>query len=169
MHIILIDDSVCPLEHKLLNIVESATGGNPALDIGTTLRVGAWVSGGRNWGGTLDEVRIWDRALSQSEIQSNYDTELVGDETDLLLYYKCNQGIANGDNGSGCPSSIPCEDSASSSAWMLDDTPLLVFVAFGAEAPSKLQKRQRNSFSSSSSSSSSTGFSFKAKHRRHCT
>ena len=51
-----------------------------------------------NWGGTplplngnMDEVRIWERPLSASEISLNYDKCLSGTESNLLVYYRCNQ------------------------------------------------------------------------------
>ena len=37
--------------------------------------------------GQMDEIRVWDRALSVGEIQSNSFAELDGTEEDLLAYY----------------------------------------------------------------------------------
>lgn len=48
--------------------------------------------------GTMDEVRIWNTVRTESEISSNMNTELVGNESGLVLYYKFNQGVASGDN-----------------------------------------------------------------------
>jgi hypothetical protein len=48
--------------------------------------------------GDLDEIRIWSTVRSQTTIQAEMNTELVGDEPGLLRYYNFNQGIANGDN-----------------------------------------------------------------------
>ncbi len=49
--------------------------------------------------GNMDEVRIWDRALTGTEIAANYNHCLAGTEQNLLLYYRCNenQGIAVSD------------------------------------------------------------------------
>ena len=51
-----------------------------------------------NWGGTplplygnMDEVRIWERAVTDAEILANYDHCLTGNEPNLLVYYRCNQ------------------------------------------------------------------------------
>lgn len=51
-----------------------------------------------NWGGTpmslfgnMDEVRIWERAVTNAEILANYNQCLTGNEQNLLLYYRCNQ------------------------------------------------------------------------------
>ena len=43
--------------------------------------------------GSIDEVRIWNRALNQCEIENNIDGELQSGQTGLLAYYKFNQGI----------------------------------------------------------------------------
>ncbi len=46
--------------------------------------------------GNMDEVRIWNRPLTATEIAANYDKCLSGSEQNLLLYYRCNQpGGAN--------------------------------------------------------------------------
>ena len=49
--------------------------------------------------GSIDEVRIWNIARSQVDIQNNMNNELNGTETGLLSYYKFNQGTAGGANG----------------------------------------------------------------------
>ncbi|MBN4071473.1 T9SS type A sorting domain-containing protein, partial [Crocinitomix catalasitica] len=36
--------------------------------------------------GMLDELRIWDKILTPTEIFDNYSSALIGDETDLVLY-----------------------------------------------------------------------------------
>jgi len=46
----------------------------------------------------MDEVRIWNTARTQSEIQSSLNTELSGTETGLMAYYNFNQGTAGGTN-----------------------------------------------------------------------
>ncbi len=48
--------------------------------------------------GSLDEVRIWNRALCQSEIQHNMNCQLALPQTGLRAYYRFNQGILAGDN-----------------------------------------------------------------------
>lgn len=47
---------------------------------------------------SLDEVRIWSRALSVCEIQNNMTGELGSGQTGLVAYYKFNQGSVNTDN-----------------------------------------------------------------------
>jgi hypothetical protein len=48
--------------------------------------------------GDMDEVRIWDIARSQVDIQSTMNQELTGIESGLIAYYNFNQGIPGGDN-----------------------------------------------------------------------
>lgn len=48
--------------------------------------------------GAMDDVRIWNIARTQSDIQSNMNTELTGTETGLVAYYTFNQGVAAGNN-----------------------------------------------------------------------
>jgi len=55
-------------------------------------------SSGRFIKGSFDEVRIWNIAKTQSEVQSTMYSELVGNESGLVAYYNFNQGIAGGDN-----------------------------------------------------------------------
>jgi hypothetical protein len=59
---------------------------------GTNLGSGAYFNG------TIDEVRIWNTARTDAQIQSFMNTELLGNETGLVTYYNSNQGIANGTN-----------------------------------------------------------------------
>jgi CubicO group peptidase (beta-lactamase class C family) len=42
----------------------------------------------RPFDGTLDEVRIWNRALTQSEVQTYSDSTLTGTEPNLVAYYR---------------------------------------------------------------------------------
>jgi Concanavalin A-like lectin/glucanases superfamily/Secretion system C-terminal sorting domain len=45
------------------------------------------------FGGSMDEVRVWGRALQQSEIQNNMSCEMnPSGQTDLLMLYHFNQG-----------------------------------------------------------------------------
>ncbi len=52
---------------------------------------------GAFYDGLIDELRIWNRVLSASEIASNYQSPLNGSETGLKLYYK----FDNQQNGPG--------------------------------------------------------------------
>ena len=65
------------------------------------IRFGKWTGGGNstNYGGMLDEMRIWNYARTLEEIEANRFCELEGTEAGLVDYYNFNQGIAGGDNG----------------------------------------------------------------------
>ncbi len=52
------------------------------------------------YGGRADEVSLWNKALTQAEIQDMMANELAGTETDLVVYYKFDQGAPEGDNRS---------------------------------------------------------------------
>lgn len=55
--------------------------------------------------GSMDEVRIWNRALCQGEIQNNMNGELKLPQSGLVAYYRFNEGLASANN-SGVISSI---------------------------------------------------------------
>jgi hypothetical protein len=64
---------------------------------------GAWYLGRRwdgadHYAGRMDEVRIWNRALSASEIANRMNCEPGGDPSGLVARYGFNQGNAQGDN-----------------------------------------------------------------------
>jgi len=50
--------------------------------------------------GDMDEVRFWSRALCQAEINNNLSCELGGTQTNLVAYYKLNEGYVNSNNTS---------------------------------------------------------------------
>ncbi|MEN9973585.1 MAG: hypothetical protein RIS20_1932, partial [Bacteroidota bacterium] len=52
------------------------------------------------YAGLLDEVRFWNVARTQTEIQATMNNELVGNESGLVDYYNFNQGVVNGNNTS---------------------------------------------------------------------
>ena len=61
--------------------------------------IGAWAAGGNCYSKSqIDEVRVWNTIRTASEISSNYNTTLAGNETGLVAYYNFNSGIAAGTN-----------------------------------------------------------------------
>ncbi|HNY02772.1 MAG TPA: peptide-N-glycosidase F-related protein [Bacteroidales bacterium] len=76
----------------------SGTFLGPAVNFG----IGKSLLGGYNfvYGGRIDEVSVWNKALTQTEIQDMMANELTGTEANLQLYYKFNQGVPGGNNTS---------------------------------------------------------------------
>ncbi|MFN8154718.1 MAG: LamG-like jellyroll fold domain-containing protein [Bacteroidia bacterium] len=50
---------------------------------------------GRTFNGTIDEVRIWNIARSQNDIQANMTTSFSGTEPGLVAYYKMDEGLGS--------------------------------------------------------------------------
>jgi hypothetical protein len=50
--------------------------------------------------GSIDELRVWDKALSAAEIQANMTQEISAPRANLRAYYKFNQGNCGGINTS---------------------------------------------------------------------
>lgn len=48
--------------------------------------------------GTMDEVRIWSTARTESEIINNMNAELTLPQSNLVAYYQFNQGVGCGSN-----------------------------------------------------------------------
>jgi hypothetical protein len=59
--------------------------------IGGNMQIGAFGSGAV-FNGDIDEVRIWNTALTPTAITNTINCELQSGETDLIAYYKFNQG-----------------------------------------------------------------------------
>lgn len=65
------------------------------------LIIGDWASlnwGTRNFPGKIDEVKIWNVAKSQSEIQSGMNAEMCSIPSSLVAYYNFEEGIADSNN-----------------------------------------------------------------------
>lgn len=52
----------------------------------------------QNWLGGIDEVRLWNTALTQTDIQNNMGRTLLGTESGLVSNWSFDQGIPSGDN-----------------------------------------------------------------------
>src|SRR4030095_9965853 len=66
----------------------------------TPFAIGKSILSGFNfvYNGRIDEVSVWNKALSQTEIQDMMSNELTGTEPNLQMYYKFNQGVPGGNN-----------------------------------------------------------------------
>jgi len=81
-----------------------------------------------NFQGQLDEVRIWNVALSASQIQSNMTRRLTGTEPNLVTYFRCDE------NGGGTlTDSAPA--SPNPTGTLMDDA---AFVFPGVSLPGDL-------------------------------
>ncbi len=67
---------------------------------GTDLRIGRRVAGGANltFAGVIDEVRIWNVALSQNDIITGGGSEICPSSNGLIAYYQFNEGMASAAN-----------------------------------------------------------------------
>jgi len=57
-----------------------------------SLRLGCWGGGGRNWAGAMAEVQIWQRALTNAEVEELTSRPLSGKEEGLAAYYHFDEG-----------------------------------------------------------------------------
>jgi hypothetical protein len=65
------------------------------------LIIGDWATqtwGTRNFPGKIDEVKIWNIAKSQNEIQNGMNAEFCSLPNNLVAYYNFEEGIADGTN-----------------------------------------------------------------------
>ncbi|GLF95223.1 laminin G domain-containing protein [Streptomyces yaizuensis] len=75
--------------------IDGVSSGSKALpasgDESALLHIGA-KAGGPFYSGTIDEVRIWNRARGQSEITDSSAYRLIGNEPGLVAYYRFDEG-----------------------------------------------------------------------------
>lgn len=76
----------------------SGTSGSAALTDNPFIEFGGNTLDAKYYNGNIDELRIWNSARTQSQIQANMINELSGTETGLISYYNFNQGNANASN-----------------------------------------------------------------------
>ena len=60
------------------------------------LYIGSRTGGSQASPVTMDEIRIWKKALSAQEIRDNMCKSLQGDEPGLMAYYRMDQQAATG-------------------------------------------------------------------------
>lgn len=91
------------------------------------------------YGGSLDEVRIWSVARTQSAIQSNMNSELTGTQSGLVAYWKMDEGqgqVLNDGSGANLNAQLGATSTTDSydPAWSFTDvTPPTVAVTSPVE------------------------------------
>ena len=70
---------------------------------------GVWDAGGNHVKQKFDDVRVWNVAKTEAELQAGMNSELAGTEAGLIGYWRFDEGAAGGDN-IALPASI--EDSS---------------------------------------------------------
>ena len=86
-----------------INTTYTITAGSvstPITSLSNNVFVGKRIDGNYPFNGKLDELRIWNTALTQAQIQAHMNIELAGNETGLISYYNFNQGLAASNNPS---------------------------------------------------------------------
>ena len=78
-------------------LVNSSTS-VPAISTPTGILLLGSYGAGNFFHGAIDEVRIWNSALSQAQIQSNMNCDVPGSTSGLTGYYRFNEGTASGAN-----------------------------------------------------------------------
>lgn len=85
-------------------------------------------------GGIIDEVRIWSRPRTDSEISANYNKCLSGNESNLMLYYRCNQ--LSGTMAQDATSNLYDGTLVHQSSWSNDQAPLTgAYCSIGCNSP----------------------------------
>ncbi len=80
-------------------IAEATASANSALASNTyNIYVGGTTWNNRCWNGAVDELRIWNSALSQSTIQANMFNVVSSSSVGLVAYYQFDQGVPNVSN-----------------------------------------------------------------------
>ncbi|MBK6483772.1 MAG: T9SS type A sorting domain-containing protein [Chitinophagaceae bacterium] len=63
-----------------------------------TINIGRGYNSVRHMNGKIDELRVWNVARTQAEIQANMNVKICGNTSGLFAYYPFDQGISGADN-----------------------------------------------------------------------
>lgn len=94
------DPSASPNTRLYIDGVLETTGSLTGVNTGTGLgiTIGRRIDGVNFFDGDIDEVRVWNTALSANDIQASANDEFCAVPNALKLYYRFNQGTAGGNN-----------------------------------------------------------------------
>ncbi len=73
-------------------------GGTSSTGTSGLMTLGTRPGGAQYFNGALDEARIWSEHRTDCQIQANRNTSITGVQTNLVVNYVFNQGIAAGNN-----------------------------------------------------------------------
>jgi len=109
------------------SLVKTSADRNTVLPSGTSeYRIG--LSTASYFNGIIDEVRIWNTARTADEIADNMERELVGNESDLVAYYKMSNGsgttLTDNSSNSNTGTLTNMVTSGGSSDWVTSNAPL---------------------------------------------
>lgn len=80
-------------------VLQSAgSGGSSSTGTSGTVTIGARTGGSQYFNGQLDELRVWNSAISQCQILANMNNTLPATQSGLIMNYNFNQGVAGGTN-----------------------------------------------------------------------
>ena len=118
--------------HLYLNGTEVAsapfTGSIPMTNV--PISIGNSYTQDRPFDGTIDEVRVWNIARSQAQIQSTMNCPLTGNETGLAGYWRFDEGSgliaydASGHGNNGQLGGSTTVTNADDPTWVVSDAPL---------------------------------------------
>ncbi|MBT4891336.1 MAG: LamG domain-containing protein, partial [Gammaproteobacteria bacterium] len=95
-HAVLVFDAggscIIYLDGEIKSVTQDGTLPTSVNNSSKDLTIGKSLWGGNKFKGAIDEVRIWNVARTQAEIQANMNKELSGSESGLVAYYKMNDG-----------------------------------------------------------------------------
>ena len=80
------------------NITNMGSGENLGIGGESVGPGGNYANGGNSTGGNMDEIRIWNVARTQAQIQTGMTGNVSASSTGLVAYYQFNQGVAGGTN-----------------------------------------------------------------------
>jgi Concanavalin A-like lectin/glucanases superfamily/Secretion system C-terminal sorting domain/F5/8 type C domain len=80
------------------NIESTVAATGAVITNGNILKIANFDNDATPFAGSIDEVRIWNIARTQTEIQDKLDEVLIGNEAGLIAYYNFNDNLFNGQN-----------------------------------------------------------------------
>ena len=93
------NSTIHTLKFYVNGVLQSTVVNNsfPSVVGNVPITIGSW-NNDRYFSGNMDDIRIWNVARTDSQIQSAMNSELTGNESGLVAYFNFNQGTANGNN-----------------------------------------------------------------------